>query len=525
MTEEKVPHFPGEVEDSQSAKLSDKSTAPTCECGLPYRPNLPAGPCIRCDPQGFLAARKSLPTELKSTIIDTPQVSRVTLSHATPPVSGLSITTTPLVSVTPNTGTNTTEPYLDFWESREVLAHLRQFAHARIVAPWALLGAALVRTTVAVPHFVALPPLTGKHGNLNLFAALIGRSGAGKGASMGAAEEAINHDEVIHSVNIGSGEGIVRQYCRWDAKNKVVERVRDAVLFEAQEIDTMGALAARSGSTLVGHLNMAYSGEKLGFGYADAEKGMEVPKDRYRLSLIAQVQPKRAAVLFADADSGTPQRYLWLPATDPWSPDILPEEPLQWQWKRPNWDRGTDVRCVLAVCPTAVKTIQDNRRLNNRGLVSPLDGHSLYTRLKVAAALALLDRRIEVSEEDWQLATVIMEVSDKTRDGVQAELSLAQREKEETQAVRKGHLTALEEDQRDQAKVIKMSERVWKKFINTGGSVTVNELKQSYNSRYRDLAEDAISLLLNEGRLEVRTEIDHAGNTIGRLSAAKKGKK
>ena len=33
-----------------------------------------------------------------------------------------------------------------------------------------------------------------------------------------------------------------------------------------------------------------------------------------------------------------------------------------------------------------------------------LDSHSLLARLKVAAALGLLDGRIEVNDDDWQLA-------------------------------------------------------------------------------------------------------------------------
>src|SRR3712207_6527821 len=76
----------------------------------------------------------------------------------------------------------------------------------------------------------------------------------------------------------------------------------------------------------------------------------------------------------------------------------------------------------MAVCEEAIDTIEEAHWLRSRGEGDPLDGHALYTRLKVAAALALLDRRLSVTADDWRLSGRIMAKSDATRDAVQREL-------------------------------------------------------------------------------------------------------
>src|SRR5829696_4341629 len=81
-------------------------------------------------------------------------------------------------------------PEADFWSSRPVLGHVRDFARARRASPWAVLGAVLVRVTVAVPPFLALPPLVGGPASLNIYVGLVGPSGAGKGAAEAVARDA-----------------------------------------------------------------------------------------------------------------------------------------------------------------------------------------------------------------------------------------------------------------------------------------------------------------------------------------------
>src|SRR5204862_283443 len=89
-------------------------------------------------------------------------------------------------------------------------------------------------------------------------------------------------------------------------------------------------------------LRKAWMGERLGFGWANAEKAVVVMGHRYRMTMVVGVQPGRGGALLQDADGGTPQRFIWLPTTDPDAPDEPPEEPEPLRlpaWPRPGEEK------------------------------------------------------------------------------------------------------------------------------------------------------------------------------------------
>ena len=65
-----------------------------------------------------------------------------------------------------------------FFEARPALRNLRDFARARHVAPWALLGVVLARVAAAVPPSVYCRPTHGTVASLNFFVAICGLSGS-----------------------------------------------------------------------------------------------------------------------------------------------------------------------------------------------------------------------------------------------------------------------------------------------------------------------------------------------------------
>ncbi|WP_308213366.1 bifunctional DNA primase/polymerase [Mycobacteroides abscessus] len=339
-----------------------------------------------------------------------------------------------------------------FWASRAVLTDLRQFARARRVAPWAVLGYALARAVCAIPPHVVLPALVGSEASLNLFVALVGPSGAGKGGASGAAKSWLRTDPETVIATLGSGEGMAKVYAykqkppAGSGGGWTQVGLESAVLFDAPEVDNLAALSARNSSTLLPQLRSAYSGEELGFSYADPAKSVRLCAYRYRLCLTVGVQPGRGSGLLDDADGGTPQRFVWLPTTDPDIPDEAPEAPAAYEL--PIWPTnagaskitlgGTGALGLLDVpakpgdlrtltIPTVARTAIDEHRckmLRGDAGTDPLDGHRLLCRLKVAAALMWLDRRTdEVSEQDWELAGTVMAVSDATRHNVVAALA------------------------------------------------------------------------------------------------------
>src|ERR1700739_566715 len=157
------------------------------------------------------------------------------------------------------------------WSVRPVLEHIRTLARSRRVGPWAVLGTAMARAVATIPAHVALPPTVGGRMSLNLFVALVGPSGAGKGGADAACAAGIKFGgpQVDH-VPLGSGEGTSRTFRPLGPPAELPNPVM-SVIFTVPEIDTLTALTSRQGSTLSAELRKLYSGEALGFANAGKE--------------------------------------------------------------------------------------------------------------------------------------------------------------------------------------------------------------------------------------------------------------
>lgn len=401
---------------------------------------------------------------------------------------------------------------VDFWDTRPVLRHLHDFARARGVAPLAVLGVALARVVAATPAAYVLPPLVGGPGSLNLFVALVGPSGAGKGAAHAAAEDAlslagwrdgIDGSPVLHTPDVGSGEGVLHQYARWEKKEGVTQ-VRESVLFTVPEIDQATAVDSRQGSTLMSTLRKAWSGEALSFAYADPTKRLHLTGHGYRMALTAGVQPGRAAALLNDADGGTPQRFLWMPVTDPTMPRERPAEPAPWTVPLPG--RVPTGRAKLAVCAEAREEIIEAHWRRGRGEGDALDGHALYARLKAAAALAALDGHLGtkgVTGEDWALAGELMAVSDATRAEVQAELRRSAAEANKA----RGKADAAREMAKAETVEAEAAQRAGRGVRGALGKrsgewMTGAELRRAVSKNLRPYLDDALEHLESAGSIE-----------------------
>jgi hypothetical protein len=314
----------------------------------------------------------------------------------------------------------------EFWSARPVLAHIHQLARARRAGPWATLLVALARARVTIPPSVALPGTVGGRMSLNLFVAPVGPSGGGKGAAEAAAGAGIRFTNGnIEPIPVGSGEGVARTFRPAGTKPDDPNPVSSA-LFTAPEVDSLAALSARTGSTLSAELRKLYSGEPIGFANAGKDTRNIVPAHTYAASFIVGVQPLRSDALLGGADGGLPQRFIFGPVSDPDAPEEPPDDPGVWTVKVPAWTRSgaghlsvvDDTQRDLVIPERTIGEIRDHRLavLREDPDVDPLDGHKLLTQLKAAAALMALDGRTVVSDEDWALAAVLMQVSAHTRD-------------------------------------------------------------------------------------------------------------
>lgn len=368
----------------------------------------------------------------------------------------------------------------EFWSTPE-LRHVRQAAHSSQLGAAGLLGAVLARVSMQTHWSIELPGSPNK-GSLNLIVGLVVSSGGGKGSSVNVAERLLPGKEMPcmcgeHSegdfitLPPGTGEGLTRAYYEQvrEGRAKVWQRDRSHVLLDVDEIQALTAVMSRSGATIGPVLRSLWSGAMAGFQNSSADRRFVLKSGSYRMALVAGVQPSVVADLFGEGMGGTPQRFLWLPAHGRDVPSIedgeeLPEwpgelPPVQYEAIGESWMAYT-----FGVAPAVRKEVALRRNRVARGVErrDPLDAHRDFMRLRVAALLARLHGGDEVTPRMWELAGMVMDLSDRTRDAM---LKMSSRQVEEV-ARGQGRMEAVRTHARNEevAKEVERGARsMWRK--------------------------------------------------------------
>lgn len=338
----------------------------------------------------------------------------------------------------------------DFWTQRQEFKDIKQAAEARMVSPKAVLMSVLCHIAASIPVEITLPAIIGKRASLNFFVCFVGKSGAGKGASTGVAGELYDYSKTGYkhkTTTPASGEGVVSTYIRYDADAKAEIQKETNALLNFDEIDNLRATTDRQGSTLSAMLRQGFSGELI--GYQLSKRNTELHPHSYRMALQLSAQPAKSDWLLEDGDGGLPQRFVFVTTSNPERPgvDALPEFPTVNEWRVPNAitdikkkkDEANkpnpimgklDVEVILGkqfidipVCYKAIKAIRQARQDSLDEVENDLDGHALLVRLKVAALLGILNGRLEVSDEDWDLSAIIMVWSNQARNKIKSTIA------------------------------------------------------------------------------------------------------
>lgn len=335
-----------------------------------------------------------------------------------------------------------------FWRKRPELAHISQAARARLVAPDAVLACILARVAALVPHTLEIPAIVGSPMGLTFFGALVGPPSAGKSAASAVAAELLPSAEgVLDRLPIGSGEGMVEilfETVDHDDGSGKVRRVkcqtRHAAIFHIDEGATLAELGSRSGATLLPTMRSAFSHSTLGNTNASAERRRILAGSEYVYGITLGIQPEMAGPLLSDAGAGTPQRFVWLMATDP----DVGETPIDWpgclDWVPPDSvdldlievNRSSGVRHEVGLDAAIVGEVRARRIADVRGHATA-DSHGAHqglVRLKVATLLALLDARLQVTCDDWELAGLVVTTSARVRSSIEDHLSVVNRKRE-----------------------------------------------------------------------------------------------
>ncbi|MET0416931.1 MAG: hypothetical protein ABW022_13015 [Actinoplanes sp.] len=353
---------------------------------------------------------------------------------------------------------------------------------------------------------------------LNLYVALIGKSGAGKKTATDAGEHAVDYGIIEPMRPIGSGEGIAKSYRRKATRDEQAEAdglktVATRVIFDVPEVSTWNSLTGRNGSTLVGEVLKGFSGENLGMANGDDLKTNLVPKNSYRMGLVLGAQPGTCGPLLANRDSGLPQRFLWMPShqTVKFDYDNRPQPPSPMQWVQPEWPAaGHTVR----FCEAAQREIWD---IGQDETTDELDAQSIVIRMRVAAGFAFLDGRRNVEDEDWELSKWVMVQSVRTRGEVLSSLA----ESAKVEARRRGFMNAQVRKAETEVEAADVDERVehvreWlvKKVQEKGGTMTKSALTLAVARRNRDVLDEALKVAVSSKELKAH-RVPNRNGSVG----------
>jgi hypothetical protein len=411
-------------------------------------------------------------------------------------------TTTPVPDPVQQTSTSTSEIVnleQGFWDSRTSLKEIFDAALAAMASPWAVLAISTSRALCLIPPKIKLPPILGRGGgSLNQFFAIVAKSSGGKGLAAQVARELV--PDAINVRPIGTGEGFLAAF-NPDAKDP--STWLESIYFDVPEVDQLKNLAGRTGNDVLSILRQAWSGEFIGYGYADSTKRRSRDEHTYRMTMTVSMQPKRAGWLLSDEGGGTPQRFLWFPAKDERITVAASDET---RWVAP-------IRCApissfmypktLTVPKRAKDLIKQTREENAHELIEALDGHALFARLKFAYALAFMDGRDEMNDEDWDLSGIAAAISTHTRQTVVDALRNESRKvAEEAGAVRGVEQWSADIEKRDlkEQQVERVTTLVLKKLAEQ--PMGLRELRKSIAYRDRSLVDDVVATLTQAAAVE-----------------------
>ena len=416
----------------------------------------------------------------------------------------------------------------DFWNSRKSLQKIRDTAHSRLVAPDALLAAVLARVAALAPHRLKIPPIVGAPGSLNFIAGLTGSPGTGKSVPQSIGSWMIPFDDGVKGpLPIGSGEGLAEAY--WGSepdpenpKKRIRKRTHYNAFVTADEGQVITALSERSGSTITATLRSVFTGGDIGQQNAADDRRRIVAAGTYSAGVAINLQPDACGPIFEGAGLGTPQRIYFASSTDPAipdldaAPDVSSVESLLSTFFRERLEflrESTSPRFIS--CPrTVVDEVRRARLPIARGQqTDQMAAHHDLARLKIAALLALLEERLDITEEDWRLATVAKATSDAVRDAVRATLAEEAAADERRTSRRYAHREVDKLDQveaRTIRKTVECAERI-RDRVRARPGITVRAVNQAL-WRWRDVFAGALAHAIAEAWIEEGSEPGQGGD-------------
>jgi hypothetical protein len=409
-----------------------------------------------------------------------------------------------------------------FYEERQVLQAIRSYAHSRGAAADPVLYAVLARLSAMTPRECRLDTGIGRGigASLNLFVAAVGPSGGGKSSSAGVSKDLFRAPFALafrDDLPIGSGEGLIEAYMGWvfiddpsgavtaqgDPKQvKVKTQVVTNAFFVADEGEVFTKMQERSGATIGPIIRSAWYGQTIGQQNADQDRRRVLAEGSYAMGMLVGFQPETVLPLLNDEAAGTPQRFVSCWTVDPTVPKT--QNPFTGPVS-PEEFRVSPAMMSLAEAVRAEIWDHHISRVAGDLAVPRLDAHANLTKAKLAALLTLLEKRYNVTEDDWRLAGIMWETSSRVRDELLrlGQLTVAREKASRTRdyVEREGMAEGARQQVRDaSAKVVRLA-RLVGRYVHDPKkpSRTVADATRRLRSKDRHLATDAIDYAASAG--------------------------
>ena len=403
-----------------------------------------------------------------------------------------------------------------FWESRESLKFIRTLSQQKLVSRWTLLGVAIQRALHTVPWNIHYESFRGQ-APLNTLVGFVGPTGTGKTLGSGVLGRFMIFPDSDPTniftmswtgfVEPGSGEAMPDYYVEpaprdsedhedydWALDKKAWAHPNHAAAFSFDEVGMLDARNSRQGSTITDYLKQGYSGSEFG-RVLKGRKGTLLQPHTYRFTCGVNLQPARAGSFFTDSESagGFPSRFLWFNTQDKALKrdfENLQLDPFRAAFV--DWGGVGSIRAL----PEMDEAHKDQHFASMAGEVEPIDSHLLLTRAKVACALAVLDNRAWLSEQDWELSAVVVEHSRQTRDVILETLAKEAARTRDKNAKASATLAATTEEIKHQKSVERVAVNI-RRAMQSGKVKSLKDktLPKQISSRDRDFIPEAIQLL------------------------------
>ncbi len=375
----------------------------------------------------------------------------------------------------------------------------------------------LARVGAFLPYELRLPAIVGTAQPLTAFVAIVGPPGVGKSSANAVAAELLPTPDDVADLPVGTGEGIVEALFDWvqvpsedgGKTTREKQQVRHNVYIYVDEGATLAALGGRNGATIMSTLRSIFSGAQLGNANAGRETHRVAPAGSYTYGVTCGFQDALTGVLLDDAVAGTPQRFLWARGDDPHIPDIRPPWPGRLFEERFDGQLiDTGGRIEIGVAPKIVAETETLHAARMRGeiVVAPLDEHRNLIRLKVAGRLAILDSRLDITDDDWQLAGMIVDRSDTTRAQALEAVKTAAAVTEHTSNERRARTAIHVEGAVERRRIVDTARRIATKVWAAEEPITQRGVRNNMSRQQKKIFDDALDHAVAERWVQRREE-------------------